>query len=244
MLSILVYQGQNPINKKLMHNLTILETKYENSLIVHSFNNKLQLEQLLIQIKVISVLFFNELSSSEQINEICRIAKDYSSIGNTLYVFPVIYSNSLLKMLHRIGTVTFVEDNIGIKQVENILLYWEKNYIQNLYFIYRNNRRMILALYADILYFEAEKRHIHVYTIHGKEMFSGKMNEIDERISHDTCVFVRTHQSFLVNACKIKSINSHTITMINDTIIPISYNRYEEVSQKMDVVITTFRIFA
>jgi len=77
---------------------------------------------------------------------------------------------------------------------------------------------------AEILYVMSDKRKIIVYQPHGKtdEVYM-KLDQVEESL--DTR-FVRCHQSYLVNMDYIHGITTEGFTLIGDTLIPISQNRY------------------
>ena len=83
---------------------------------------------------------------------------------------------------------------------------------------------------ADILYFESNLRKISLNTFDGEHEFYGKINEIEKEL--DTQYFVRTHKSFVVNLRHIKNLQAESLTLENNTILPISRRRYKDILNK------------
>lgn len=229
MLNIFIYEGNAPVNKNLLKNLTIIESLHEGTFIINSFRSKSQLFYSLNSGTPISVLFFNDLINMDQINEIIMYIRKKLCNQNVLFVFPLMYAFSLAQELHEIGPITFIEDCAKLEHIETLLFQWEQQ-CESLYFIYKNKRKFILALYSDILYFEGEKRNIHLIMKYRREIFTGKLNDLYAKIGKDTHFFVRTHQSYIINMCNIKSVSSHVITMINNFNVPISNNCFDAVN--------------
>lgn len=90
-------------------------------------------------------------------------------------------------------------------------------------FLFQSGNENITLLYNEILYFESDKRKITVHTKKQEYCFYKKLDEIQSELSDKD--FVRCHQSFIVNARAIKSINRTSLTLKNDTEIPISKSR-------------------
>lgn len=81
----------------------------------------------------------------------------------------------------------------------------------------------------DILYFESNKRVLIVHTKGEDHSFYGKLDDIEEGLQNDN--FIRIHQSFLVNALKIKSVSKTEVTLKNGDILPVSKSRATAVKE-------------
>ena len=81
----------------------------------------------------------------------------------------------------------------------------------------------------DLLYFESNKRVLIVHTKGEDHSFYGKLDDIEEGLQNDN--FIRIHQSFLVNALKIKSVSKTEVTLKNGDILPVSKSRATAVKE-------------
>ena len=75
----------------------------------------------------------------------------------------------------------------------------------------------------DILYFESNRRVLIIHTQKGEITFYGKLDDIQKEL--DKKDFIRTHQSFLVNALKIKSVKKDSAELLNGVVLPVSKSR-------------------
>ncbi len=81
----------------------------------------------------------------------------------------------------------------------------------------------------DILYFESDKRVLIVHTKVEEHSFYGKLDDIEAFLKDDN--FIRIHQSFLVNALKIKSVSKTEVVLKNGDILPVSKSRATAVKE-------------
>lgn len=113
-----------------------------------------------------------------------------------------------------------------IKSAMNDVLMEINNY-EYFKYTYKNNINKIN--YNHILYFESCKRVIKVYEKNNETMgpFYEKLNVVEKQINNN--IFVRCHQSFIVNVNYIKEINNKRIILINDKVIPVSASRKKDI---------------
>lgn len=72
----------------------------------------------------------------------------------------------------------------------------------------------------DILYFESQSRKVRIITTHGEYFTYARLFEIEDEIEHDD--FYLVHKSYFVNFMHIKKYSYDELTMVNDSVIPIS----------------------
>ena len=84
----------------------------------------------------------------------------------------------------------------------------------------------------EIVYFESEKRYVHVVTENGKYTFYGKLKEVEKQVSSGKYLFIRIHQSYLVNYKYIKKITFLAVELYNGIKLPISEERLKEVRKR------------
>lgn len=81
----------------------------------------------------------------------------------------------------------------------------------------------------DIYYFESDKRLLIIRTRHGEVSQYEKLDAAEKILREKD--FVRIHQSFLVNAKKIKSLGTGEVTLENGDTLPVSKSRKKSVSE-------------
>ena len=80
---------------------------------------------------------------------------------------------------------------------------------------------------SDILYFESDKRVLNVYTKNEVISFYEKLDNVEAELKEKD--FIRTHQSYLVNAQKIKSVSKDSVLLTNGVSLPVSKSRASKV---------------
>lgn len=98
------------------------------------------------------------------------------------------------------------------------------------YFRYSYQRLNCKIPIRDIFYFESRKRKVYIVT--EKEIFEfyGKLNEIEKSLRVSKSVFLRIHQSFLVNYKHIKGLAYDFVIMDNGERLSISEDRRKIIS--------------
>ncbi len=81
----------------------------------------------------------------------------------------------------------------------------------------------------EIFYFESNKRQISIFTRNEEISFYGKLDYAQNELSGKD--FIRTHQSYLVNALKIKSVSKDSVTLSNGAVLPVSKSRAAAVKE-------------
>ncbi|MGN0555327.1 MAG: LytR/AlgR family response regulator transcription factor [Candidatus Fimenecus sp.] len=94
-------------------------------------------------------------------------------------------------------------------------------------FTFHADTRDITVYLADILYFESSRRQITVHLKNEEYTFYGKLDALEKDLADRD--FVRCHQSFLVNAKQIKSVQSDALTLRSGEALPVSRSRREAV---------------
>ncbi len=75
----------------------------------------------------------------------------------------------------------------------------------------------------DILYFESNRRVLIVHTKNDEYSFYGKLDQVEKEL--DGKDFIRTHQSYFVNARKIKSVSKDSAELQNGEFLPVSKSK-------------------
>jgi two-component system, LytTR family, response regulator LytT len=100
------------------------------------------------------------------------------------------------------------------------------------YFMYSSQKKLKRVLCKDILYFESDKRLINIYLNEDKQVqsFYGQISKIEQNLNCE--VFIRCHQSYIVNQRYITGIEDNGIQVKDNVIrIPIS-DRYKKMVEQ------------
>lgn len=100
------------------------------------------------------------------------------------------------------------------------------------YFRYSYQRMRHKILIRDILYFESDKRKIHIVTEKGMFELYGKLKNVEESLKASKTVFLRVHQSFLINYKHVEVLAYDFVVMDNGKRIPISEDRRKQISEQ------------
>lgn len=85
--------------------------------------------------------------------------------------------------------------------------------------------------YKDILYFQSEGHKIHLITRQNTRTFYGKLNEVEKQCPEH--LFLRIHNSYLVNIRHIEEITYEWVKLINGTVLDISRPKRVEIRRKL-----------
>lgn len=110
------------------------------------------------------------------------------------------------------------------------------------YFQYRYDRTNHKIPVRDILYFESMKRKVAIVTEEETYMMSGKLNDIEMSLKDCKTVFLRVHQSFLVNYKHIVGQAYNYVILHTGQKISISEDRRKRISEQYCTMEDTFRV--
>ncbi|NBI63320.1 DNA-binding response regulator [Clostridiales bacterium] len=104
---------------------------------------------------------------------------------------------------------------------------WEKRRTEP-DFVVKSKRGIQRIPLNRILYFEKEKRKIHLHTLVGKHSFYGKFSDIIDQADRR---FLRCHSGYMVNITQAQELLDRQFVFENGVTIPISRTYYTEVRQ-------------
>ena len=85
------------------------------------------------------------------------------------------------------------------------------------------------VLLSDILYFEADKNYLKMYTMSGSYRFRSTIAAVENSLAGDG--FVRVHKGFLVNQMAVSMITRETVRLADGTVLSLG-KRYAEGARK------------
>ena len=84
--------------------------------------------------------------------------------------------------------------------------------------------------YKDIIYVTSEKHNLHIVCLNDVHTIRSKLSDFEEKLTAN--MFIRSHVGYLVNPLYICSIGDKKIMLDNNSEVPISRSRLEEVKEK------------
>lgn len=124
-----------------------------------------------------------------------------------------------------------------VKPIEDImikkyfLMVYEKINACAFYFEYKFQKNYYKLLVNDIVYFESDKRMIHIHLADGTiNTFYDKLNAIEDKMKQRKADFWRIHRSLLINAKYIKQKAYDYVVLANGTVFFISEDRRKDIN--------------
>ena len=97
--------------------------------------------------------------------------------------------------------------------------------------VVKNKQGIYKIELSDIIYFENEKRKIHIHPVDRKISFYGKFEGLLDSLSRD---FYRCHNSYIVNMAKVSELSGKKLLCENGKSIPVSKTYYVKVRDALE----------
>lgn len=137
----------------------------------------------------------------------------------------------------------FLVKPVEEKQMEGCLeAAYEEISSADSYFRYSYQRLNCKIPVRDILYFESKRRKVYIVTEKETFEFYGKLNEIEESLRASKGIFLRIHQSFLINYKHIKGLAYDFVVMDNEKRLSISEDRRKLIGEQYCAMEDTFYV--
>ena len=101
------------------------------------------------------------------------------------------------------------------------------------YIFIKANSKFNKIQYKDILYVESTKDYVKIFTNESILVTYSSMKAIEEKLP--SALFIRIHNSFLVQVSAIKAVMGNTVELINGESLPISKSRKEELFAALQI---------
>lgn len=208
------------------HITTILETKGD-SLITQIFPNEEAVRMLCPQATDFDVIFMDiNLGGNQDGIALCRELRSFAP------KVPIIFVTSLENRAidgYDVDAFSFIVKKNYTEKLPFVLdKLWKELYYTSTLSVTEKNNITVVSV-NDILWVESEGRNTLIHTadrdytdIRSIQHFAPLLDEDD---------FVECFKSVYVNIAKIKSINADTITLANDSTIPVSRRNRKTVMQ-------------
>lgn len=119
-----------------------------------------------------------------------------------------------------------------VKMVDCFVAAYEEISSADSYFRYSYRHLNCKVLLKDVYYFQSRRRKIYIVTEKGILEFYGKLSEVEESLKTSKGIFLRLHQSFLVNYKHIEGLAYDFVIMDDGKRIPISEDRRKQISEQ------------
>lgn len=175
-------------------------------------------------------LIYLKIEDEDDINT----AREIRAIDKHVLIICVSGQDKYIRRLFEIDTFRFMDKPVDKELFERYFLdAYLKIHEHAACFTYCFNKEVHNILLENIIYFESQGRKIFIHTREGRrDCFFGKISEIEQELKDSQFQFLRTHQSFLVNAMYIKSILKGCVKIRDGRRIPISENRRRFVKER------------
>ena len=139
-----------------------------------------------------------------------------------------------LKPVNLLGYLTKPVDLVILKKLLEIAKEKQKQNDEKRVTIMCRNHKQIFYL-DEILYLESRAHRTMIHTYEGEEVCRDKISDLEQRMGD---IFVRCHQSFLVNMKYIRRIENESFKLENGEEISISKRRYVETKNRYFAYLT------
>lgn len=107
---------------------------------------------------------------------------------------------------------------------------YRDRYMENRMFAIKTGNRIVNEKYSDIIYIESDRRYVTFFCADGREhKMKEKLNNIEKQLKTADVIFLRIHQSFLVNLKHVHIFDYDKVIMSNDKELPIAYERRKNI---------------
>lgn len=169
----------------------------------------------------------------EQLNGIAVGQELRSDLANEVTQIVYISSKSNYAMqLFKIRPMDFLIKPIDENKIECLMDTYCQLFVHNIhYFEYKNGKSTNRVDQNHILYFQSEGKVIHIHTIHGSDMFYGKLSDTLKILNPQ--IFCCVHKSFVINWNYIAEYRTDKIILSNGESIPISQSKRSSVKERI-----------
>ena len=91
-----------------------------------------------------------------------------------------------------------------------------------------NKQGMHNIPFSDILFFENERRRVHIHTVRDRISFYGRFDDLLEQLDGR---FIRCHNSYIVNMARVREMSNKKFFFDGSRVVPISKTYYTEVRE-------------
>ncbi|MBQ9990402.1 MAG: response regulator transcription factor [Lachnospiraceae bacterium] len=227
MLRVAVYDCRKELADRVKGLLTCL---YRRELHIFTCESIFALENYVFDERNGNVdILFVGLSEGEEetIGEIAAIQKEYPNIQVTFIADRESQALNIFQANPAFFMLRPVQEEQIQKAMNRMFLYLRRT--RNRIIVFESARETLIIPQDDILYIESNRREITFVLTRGRrEKGMGKLDELETRLEKN---FIRCHQSYIVNADKVRAILTKELILYNGWKIPVSRARHKEMKK-------------
>lgn len=197
-----------------------IDVFYDGQTLVNSYENGDRYDLVFLDIEMKTV---NGLDAARAIRE-----KDQ--------YFVLIYISgfeSYMKDLFEVEPFRFISKPIDRSIfMEHLDKACEKISKKNTYFHFSYDKEIYIIPVRAIIYFRSNKRTIFIHTTEGVKKFYGKLDDMEATMEGQGHLFLRIHQSYLVNYQYIARLGYRSVELTNKAQLSISVQRQKSIRSK------------
>lgn len=144
------------------------------------------------------------------------------SYQNAVIIFITSYDSNPIPIVD-IHPFAYLKKPLNFEMLEKKFNIALSQYYDHEKFIILSNHKSTLRLGArDIIYAETNGRHSLIHTPQEILDFNMRLTEMEQKLSEQSPLFIRTHSSYLINMRYISKVTPTEIALKDKTIIPLS----------------------
>lgn len=160
-------------------------------------------------------------------------ARNIRKIDNTVLLIYVTSHESFAKEAFEVSAFRFITKPVDGQLFEKYFLSAVKHIqVSPAYFQYQYNKVRYKLPVKDIIYFQSDRRVTYIVSQCGEKKCYEKLNDIEKKLKNAGIIFLRTHQSFLINPNYIDTYMYDSIKLTDGSVISISIKRRKEVNRQ------------
>ncbi|WP_122641947.1 LytR/AlgR family response regulator transcription factor [Luxibacter massiliensis] len=168
----------------------------------------------------------------KEVNGISAAKKIREKDLDTILIYVSSY-DSYLKQLFEVQPFRFLDKPVDRERFcSTFIKAYQKIMDNSIFFQYKFNKEIYRVPVKEIMYFESDNRVIHLVMETRIDRFYGKLNVVEEWFRNSKMVFLRIHQSYLVNFTYIKCMGFTKLELFNGKVLPISDERQKKIRDK------------
>lgn len=195
----------------------------------HMFTNGEQMVNKLIEGKLYYDVFFLDIQLPKKMGmEIAKLIR--TKYKDVLIVFVTSFDNYVFDAFDY-DAVSYIRKNEFNSKIENTInrIIYKTN-MNNKKVIFNNSDGRFYISPKNIIYFESLNHSIYIYEENQKVLkVTNSLNQLEQDFSiYD---FIRIHSGYLVNLDYVYSIESISVVLSTNKVLPVSRHRLKEVKQ-------------
>lgn len=228
MIHIAICDDENKICQLYSDRIQAIISKEDISANVRCFSDSKQFIEILKQ-TMFDIIFLD--IDMPDINGL-QIAEEMMGFSRKPLLIFVTNQDALVYQSFQYHPFGFIRKSYFDDEIEDVLLSAIKEIEKdNIRFTFRCESETMSLLVSEILYFEASGNYLIIHTKGDRYRCRDTMANIEKELSGNG--FIRIHKGFLLNQEAVFRISSDTVTLLDDTVLPIGRSKKDYVKQML-----------